>query len=80
MYLTPGGQPYRNGSHILIDEIEGDDGALLCITDLVQCCRSGIPPVKVELWGSGFIPIDHLFVLKTVVMTFIVPETLVLCV
>ena len=40
MFLTLGDQPYRNGDSILIGEIgEGDDGALLCVTDLVQCCR-----------------------------------------
>ena len=40
MFFTLGGRPYRNGSIILIGEIgEGDDGALLCVTDLVQCCR-----------------------------------------
>ena len=39
-YLTLEGQHYGNGSHILIGQIgEGDDGALLCVTDLVQCCR-----------------------------------------
>ena len=45
MFLTLGGQSYRNGSNILIDEIgEGDDGALLCVTDLVQCCRGEDTP------------------------------------
>ena len=40
LYLTLGGQLYHNGDSILIDEIgEGDDGALLCVTDLIQCCR-----------------------------------------
>ena len=42
MFFTLGDQPYRNGDSILIGQIgEGDDGALLCITDLVQCCRVG---------------------------------------
>ena len=41
MYLTLGGEIYRNGGNIIINEIgEGDDGALLCVTDLIQCCRS----------------------------------------
>ena len=56
MYLTLGGQPYRNGSHILIDEIEGDDGALLCITDLVQCCRSGDTPGEGGALGEWLYP------------------------
>ena len=41
VYLTLGGQPYGNGSSILIGEIGEGDGALLCVTDLVQCCRDG---------------------------------------
>ena len=49
VFLTLGGQPYRNGSSILIDEIgEGDEAALLCVTDLVQCCRGEDTP-----GGSG---------------------------
>ena len=41
VFFTLGGQPYRNGSSILVGEIgEGDEAALLCVTDLVQCCRS----------------------------------------
>jgi hypothetical protein len=36
--------------------------------------------VEGVLWGSGFIPMDHLFVFKPMVMTFIVEEALVLCV
>ena len=40
-YLTLGGEIYRNGDNIIINEIgEGDDGALVCVTDLIQCCRS----------------------------------------
>ena len=41
VYLTLGTQVYRNGGIIIINEIgEGDDRALLCVTDLTQCCRS----------------------------------------
>ena len=40
MFLTLGDQSYRNDSSILIGDIgEGDEAALLCVTDLVQCCR-----------------------------------------
>ena len=41
MFFTLGGQPYRNGDSILIGEIGEGDGALLCVTDLDQCCRDG---------------------------------------
>ena len=45
VYLTLGGEIYRNGSNILIGEIgEGDDGALLCVTDLIQCCHGDDRP------------------------------------
>ena len=41
VYLTLGGEIYRNGGNIIINEIgEGDDRALLCVTDLTQCCHS----------------------------------------
>ena len=41
MFLTLGGLHIPTGSNILIGEVgEGDDGALLCITDLTMCCRS----------------------------------------
>jgi hypothetical protein len=58
VFLTLGGQPYRtNGSSILIDEIgEGDDGALLCITDLIQCCRGEDTPGRFGALGEWVYP------------------------
>ena len=56
VFLTLGGQPYRNGSSILIGEIgEGDEAALLCVTDLVQCCRGEDTDVGGAL-GEWFYP------------------------
>ena len=44
MYLYHRGRIYiSNSSYIDIDDIgEGDEAALICITDLTQCCRVGI--------------------------------------
>ena len=57
VFFTLGGQPYRNGSSILIGEIgEGDDGALLCVTDLVQCCRGDDTPGVGRALGNWFYP------------------------
>ena len=57
MFFTLGGQPYHNGSHILIGEIgEGDEAALLCITDLVQCCRGEDTPGVGGALGEWFYP------------------------
>ena len=34
-----GGMTYRNGGNVLLTDIgEGENGALLCVTDLVPCC------------------------------------------
>ena len=52
-----GGRPYRNGGNILITDIgEGDDGALLCVTDLIQCCRGVDAPSGVGALGQWFYP------------------------
>ena len=57
MFFTLGDQPYRNGSSILMDEIgEGDDGALLCVTDLIQCCRGDDTPGIGGALGEWFYP------------------------
>ena len=57
VYLTLEGQHYGNGSHILIDEIgEGDGAALLCVTDLVQCCRGDNTPGVGGPLGNWFYP------------------------
>ena len=56
VFLTQGGQFYRNGDSILIGEIgEGDDGALLCVTDLIQCCHGEDTGRRVGL-GEWFYP------------------------
>ena len=46
VYLSLGGRIYTsNNSYVNVDDIgEGDDGALLCITDLLQCCRTSDIP------------------------------------
>ena len=52
-----GDEPYRNGDNILITEIgEGDDGALLCVTDLIQCCRVEDAPGGVGGLGQWLYP------------------------
>jgi hypothetical protein len=57
VYLTQGGRPYSKGSSILIGEIgEGDDGALLCVTDLIQCCRGDDTPGEGGALGEWFYP------------------------
>jgi hypothetical protein len=57
VFFTLGGWPYRNGSSILIGEIgEGDDGALLCVTDLIQCCRGDDTPGEGGALGEWFYP------------------------
>ena len=54
VFFTLGGRPYRNGDSILIGDIgEGDEAALLCVTDLVQCCRG-------EALGEWFYPNESL--------------------
>ena len=41
MYISLRGKTYLNNSNILITNIgEGDSGAVLCHTDLEDCCRS----------------------------------------
>ena len=57
MYFTLGDEPYRNGDNILITEIgEGDDGALLCVTDLIQCCRGVDTPSVGGALGQWLYP------------------------
>ena len=65
VYLTLGGEIYNNGSNILIDEIgEGDEGALLCITDLLECCHSGDTPGEGGPLGKWFYPNESLVQVK----------------
>ena len=46
-----------NNSNILIGEIgEGDDGALVCITDLIRCCRNDDTPGEGGALGEWFYP------------------------
>ena len=58
MYLSLRGRIYtRNSSYIDIDEIgEGDEAALLCVTDLVQCCRGDNTPGSGGALGKWFYP------------------------
>ena len=58
VFLTLGGEPIPAGGNILIGEIgEGDGGALLCVTDLTQCCRViDTPSAGVPALGNWFYP------------------------
>ena len=48
---------YANNSNIHITEIgEGDCGALLCYTDLIECCRDSDTPVGVGALGHWHYP------------------------
>ena len=56
VYLSLRGRSYGDNSYILITDIgEGDDGALLCFTDLVQCCRDDDTSSGMAL-GEWFFP------------------------
>ena len=51
------GKLYGNDSNILITNIgEGDEGALLCFTDLVQCCRKEHTSDKSRAFGKWLYP------------------------
>ena len=39
MHVAFGRGTYRNGGNILIYDVGEDDNALLCVTDLIECCR-----------------------------------------
>ena len=46
-----------NNSYIDIDEIgERDDGALLCVIDLVQCCHTGVDTLGDTVLGRWIYP------------------------
>ena len=46
-----------NNSNIDIDEIgEGDDRALLCVNDLVQCCQTGVDTLGDTVLGRWIYP------------------------
>ena len=52
-----GSNSIRNNSNILISEIGGgDDGALVCVTDLIQCCHGGATPSGVGGLEEWFYP------------------------
>ena len=45
VFIMLGSNSIRNNSNILIGEIgEGDNGALVCVTDLIRCCRNDDTP------------------------------------
>jgi hypothetical protein len=58
VYLYLRGRLYvRNSSYIDIDDIgEGDNGALVCVTDLTQCCSVGVDTVGDAVLGRWFYP------------------------
>ena len=56
VYLSLRGRSYGDNSYILITDIgEGDDGDLLCFTDLIQCCRDDDTSSGMAL-GEWFFP------------------------
>ena len=56
VYLSLRGRNHGNNSNILITDIgEGDDGALLCFTDLIQCCHNDDTSGETAL-GEWFFP------------------------
>ena len=56
-YLSLRGLHVTNNSYVDIDDIgEGDDGALLCVTDLMQCCRGGDTPDGMRALGVWLYP------------------------
>ena len=58
MYLYLRSRIYiSNSSHIDIDDIgEGDEAALICVTDLTQCCRVGVDTRGDTVLGRWFYP------------------------
>ena len=69
-HLVPGVYQYLRGriyvgnnSYVDIDEIgEGDDGALLCVNDPVQCCHMGVDTLGDTVLGpGGFILVEQMF-------------------
>ena len=57
MYLSLRGINFTNNSYVDIDDIgEGDDGALLCVTNLIQCCRGIDTPGDGGALGEWFYP------------------------
>ena len=57
VHLSLRGRRYDNNSNILIPDIgEEDCGALLCFTDLVQCCRDSDTPTGVGALGQWLYP------------------------
>ena len=56
MYISLKHKVYGNNSNILISDIgERGDGALLCFTDLIQCCRNNQTSSNNAL-GEWFFP------------------------
>ena len=58
MYLYLHGRIYiSNSSYIDIDDIaEGNEAALLCVTDLTQCCHEDIDTLGDAILGQWFYP------------------------
>ena len=57
IYFSLRSKSYSDSSDILIADIgEGDIGALLCFTDLTQCCRNSDTPTGVGVLGQWLYP------------------------
>ena len=70
-----------NSSYIDIDEIgEGDDGALLCVIDLVQCCCMGVDTLGDTVLGRWIYPNGTDVPVMGAGFDFITTEGEVLCV
>ena len=70
-----------NNSYIDIDEIgEGDDGALLCVNDPVQCCRMGVDTLGDTVLGRWIYPNGTDVPVMGAGFDFITTEGEVLCI
>ena len=79
MYVSLKGTFIANASSILISDIgEGDEEALLCFTDLIQCCNSASGRLEGEWLFPDGSPVQ--VSLKEREATFIVTEILMLCI
>ena len=47
---------YQSNSLVTLDDIGEDSDALLCLTDLTACCRSGDTPSGIAALGDWFFP------------------------
>ena len=51
-----GGTTYQNNSLATLEDIGEGVGGLLCVTDLIACCRGGDTPAGMGALGHWFFP------------------------